>query len=143
MNHDPLTDRDLDLLAKTRHAVSRHLDIPSTPRDTLAVLRQAAELQTTPALAFPFWAKWSFAALVAGAVLLGAQHMRTPSPRVATHTEPAQTPAIDPGIDLAVWNVELETLMTEIDASLDDLLHEDSDLNTMANGLLNQEGNWL
>ena len=143
MNHDPLSDHDLDLLAKTRHAASRHLDITSTPRDTMAVLRQAAEQPSTPALFFPVWAKWAFAALVAGVVLLGVQQMRTPSMQTATLTEAAQTPIIDPGIDLAVWNVEIETLMTEIDASLDDLLNEDSDLNTMANGLLNQEGNWL
>jgi len=143
MKTELLSDQDTELLTKTRHAASRHLDISSTPRDTLAVLRQAAEQQTTPALSFPFWAKWAFAALVAGAVLLGAQQMRTPSTPSVTITEAALPPALDPGIDVAVWNVEIESLMSEVDASLDNLLNEDSELNTMANRLLNQGENWL
>jgi hypothetical protein len=142
MNHDPLTDRDLDLLAKTRHAASRHLDIAPTPRDTLAVLRQAAEAETAPTHAFPLWAKWAFALLVAGIVLIGFQSQRTTdAPTTATVTEDSLS--LDPGIDVAAWNVEIESLMAEMDASLDHLLDEDSDLNTMAKGLLTMEDNRL
>ena len=142
MNHDPLTDRDLDLLAKTRHAASRYLDIAPTPRDTLAVLRQAAEAETTPASAFPFWAKWAFALLVAGIVLIGFQSQR-PSDAPATAAVTEDSLSLDPGIDVAAWNVEIESLMMEIDTSLENLADENSDLNTMADSVLNLEESWL
>ncbi len=136
MKPEPLTPRDEDLLRATRHAASRHLDVPPTPRDTLAVLRQAAEANATAQPGWAHWLRWSVAALALAALALGIDLLRTPAPTSMSVVESAPAP-IDPGIDLAEWNVELDTLFDDVTTTLDQLASDASDLNTLAEGLLN------
>ncbi|HMO05241.1 MAG TPA: hypothetical protein PKC67_12310 [Kiritimatiellia bacterium] len=138
MKPEPLTPRDEDLLHTTRHAASRHLDVPPTPRDTLAVLRQAAEATANDAPMaswFP-WLRGAIAALAVITLALGFDLLRSPpatTPVAIVQSAPA---AIDPGIDLAEWNVELESLFDDVATSLDQLT-DNSDLNALAQALLN------
>jgi hypothetical protein len=136
MKPDPLTPRDEDLLRATRHAASRHLDVPPTPRDTLAVLRQAAEAGTAPQTGWSLWLRCSVAAIALAIIALGIDLVRSPMPNPSAVVE--STPAtIDPGIDLVEWNVELDTLFDDVTSTLDQLASDESDLNALAEDLLN------
>lgn len=142
MNNHSLSDQDLALLERTRRTASRHLDVPPTPRDTLAVLRQAAEQQNEkPARSFAWWARPAFAALLLGAVLAGILVRQTARQDTASAVAEAasESEPLDPGIDLAAWNVEIDALMSEVDASLDQLADGDSELNAIAQGLFSME----
>lgn len=136
MKPEPLTPRDEDLLRATRHAASRHLDVPPTPRDTLAVLRQAAEATAVPTPGWPLWLRGAIAVLAVITLALGFDLLRSPAPTPVAVVESAPA-AIDPGIDLAEWNVELETLFDDVTTSLDQLATDASDLNALAESLLN------
>ena len=108
-----------------RPVVSRHLDIPPTPRDTLAVLRQAAELQQAKAAA-PTWlagflrgaAALAAIALIAGATLYLRQTDAPVAVSVAVDQDSDLEDA-DLGVDVAAWDVEFAALLDDVDASLE------------------------
>ncbi len=142
MNETPLSKKEIELIDRSRHLASRHLDIPPTPRDTLAVLRQAAEKQQEePTGSFAWWARLAFAGMFIAAVLTGVQYVRhVPDGATVVAIAVEDDPdSYDPGIDLASWNVEIESLMTEIDNALDQLDNDESELNSLARSLLSME----
>ncbi|HMO49749.1 MAG TPA: hypothetical protein PKE26_02385 [Kiritimatiellia bacterium] len=118
---------DEQLVNDTRRALSRRMDIPPTPRDTLAVLRQAAEQRRQTTAATGWWRAIALRPLwVAACVLFiglaGWWSWLEPS-RDATSV---MTPeAIDPGFDLADWTLEFAALHDEIEQSI--LLGEEID----------------
>jgi len=117
MNTSDNGNRDLEKAA-WRFA-SRRMDIPPTPRDTMAVLRAAAEQQrssstapVTPPLIH------GLLALAACAVLLVAvwfYDRETPTAPIASTamTNP------DLGLDLADWDLEFDAIYADLSESLE------------------------
>jgi len=116
-------NNDLERLERsTRGISSRRMEIPPTPRDTLAVLRQAAETQCERRAASGLSAGLIRALLgvtAAIAFIAGAWSILSP-----TH-DPAAIPAVlsmeiftDPGMDLADWELEFEAIREEVDLTL-------------------------
>jgi hypothetical protein len=123
LDGDDMTTENLEELERrARGMTSRRTAIPPTPRDTLAVLRQAAEAQREePAV------HWLPAALtravvgIATALLLfaGARWILSPAHQPeATQVTGGAGIIIDPGLDLADWELEFEAVWEEIDQTL-------------------------
>lgn len=106
-----------------RHLASQHLVIPPTPRDTMAVLREAASRPGKDARSrgmslMPWW-RW------AGAVVLMiiAGWWRWPDAEQTTARAPANPAEIiysadDLGLDVADWDLEFEALWEEVNDAL-------------------------
>jgi len=130
---------DEALLKATRGFASRRLDIPPTPRDTLAVLRQAAEQQRAAANPAGWtWWRWAVAACVALVLLVLAGRGWMPDERPTNNLAAAVVDA-DPGLDLADWDLEVDALMNDLQAHLNTFTGADTQLEELANAL-NQSG---
>lgn len=112
---------DEQLIEVTRGLVSRHTAIPPTPRDTLAVLRQAAEQQReTHTSTFNLFAfRWApgLALLALAATLSWWWHAPKSSPQTANTTTELILPD-DLGLDLADWELEFTALWDDVSDSL-------------------------
>ncbi|HMP89321.1 MAG TPA: hypothetical protein PJ991_03920 [Kiritimatiellia bacterium] len=140
------TEKELDQLAdKFLRTASRNMDIPPTPRDTLAVLRQAAEKSREASNTNWFvFGRWIATAAIILAIASGILFLQSPRQNMAD-SENIISGAMDIGIDLAEWDMEIESLMVEINdsiASMSDSAFEGIDSNN--DWILNGNGElWL
>ncbi len=110
-------------MEKTKNILSRRQQIPPTPRDTMAVLMQAADqqLQSTSIFA-PHLFRWVTGAAAILLIAVSAWYSFRPSlqkpEKVATFNSEV---VVDAGIDLADWDMEFESLLSEFDDSLTNL----------------------
>lgn len=121
MKTDSISDQDNQLVAKTKNFVSRHQDIPPTPRDTMAVLMQAAEQQKqekSASIFAPYFMRWATG--IAAVLLLTVAGWWTlmPSSQQNVASINVEAISVDAGIDVAEWDLEIDTLMSEFDTSL-------------------------
>lgn len=126
---------DETVLNATRGFASRRLDIPPTPRDTLAVLRQAAEQQR--AAARPgglIWWRWAAATCSVLVLLLLAGRVWMPGEHVTKDLHVAAVD-VDLGLDLVDWDLEVDALMIDLQTSLDAFTSVDAQLENLANAL--------
>lgn len=115
---------------RTRGITSRRMDIPPTPRDTLAVLRQAAEVERDrPVISWLPAGVTRAVMSVAVALLVFAGIWWLSGPAPQSGTPLAEETAVfiaDPGLDLADWDLEFEAVWEEIDQTLTALETEDA-----------------
>ena len=106
---------------------SRHLDIPPTPRDTMAVLRQAAEQQRELEAGISWWARirpMAYAACALAVMVgLGVMQLRPTAPDLVENN----AYVTDIGLDLVDWDLEIDSLMGEINQSIASLSVHDAD----------------
>ena len=142
MKNELLTEQDQKLVQQTKNILSRRMDIPSTPRDIHAVLMQAAEQQKQSASSSIFSSLFlRYAAGLAVIALLsfaGLWSMKSVPVESVTATSVSEAP-LDTGLDLAEWDLEVETLFNDVDSSLTTLAEDDTSLNSLAEGLLNNK----
>jgi len=124
------TPDDTTLLNATRQVVARRTAIPPTPRDTLAVLRAAAEVRQEERSA-SFWPAWlrpqaamTLAAAALAAAVLFWPGGPAPEVPIATAALPSEL-----GLDLADWDVEFDALFSRLDQTLAALVTDDAELN--------------
>jgi len=121
-------NRDVDLEPMARQFASRHLDIPPTPRDTMALLQQAAEKQKDrpgnfhPVRLF-IRSAIAIAACIALILAIGRFHPGKNTLASATATD---TP--DLGLDLADWDMEFDAIYADLSESLESF---EGDANTL------------
>lgn len=142
------TISDDELIAATRHAVSRHQDITSTPRDTMAVLMQEAAnaAETNSPIWSLFSLRWTAAVAAVLVIAVCSWFMLRVSPENAGHTFVAEQSAdlpTDIGIDIAAWDMEIDALFDELDTSVISLVTDQSDAKTITDGLITGEEPWL
>lgn len=119
---ETMTQEQEQLERRTRGLTSRRMDIPPTPRDTLAVLRQAAAAERERPAASWIFSGLARAVMGLAALLLlfaGFQWWAAPSGPEGTPLaqETAET-VIDPGLDLVDWDLEFEAAWDEVDETL-------------------------
>jgi hypothetical protein len=144
MNKDQTPDESFDV---PRHFASRHQAIPPTPRDTLAVLRQAAERQAETS-APPFrslFARWAFGAIGFALLMLSGWmivNLPDKAPIVAdAGIEILHDP--DPGLDITEWDASIASLIQEVNETIVTLGLDDTDPEAWVVGVLNSEESLL
>lgn len=80
---------DHELINATRGIISRHSDIPPTPRDTMAVLRQAAEAQQATGSVSPAWRRWAAALAMVVIILAVGWWLRPVQPTASASVDDA------------------------------------------------------
>jgi len=121
MKTDSINEQDQLLLNKTGNIVSRHQQIPPTPRDTMAVLMQAAEQQRevrSQGIFSPIFARWAVGLATIILLAFTGLHFLAPSSQQQLTAASEVEISIDAGIDVAAWDLEIDTLMSEFDNSL-------------------------
>lgn len=144
MKTDHFDREDENLLQATRGLASRHTEVPPTPRDTIAVLRQAAEQQreqSATGLFAPFLRRFSVMAALLIIAAAGWWALRPDlSPTAPATTADAELPpASDLGLDLADWDLEFEAILSELDDSLTVLAGDYGELDLWARNLDHRE----
>lgn len=114
-----------ELVDATHNIVSRHQDIPPTPRDTMAVIMQAAEREREkPAWKFPIVRWVSAAAAILLIVGIGYfQYAGGNDGALVVTTESSQLD--DLGFDVVAWDMEIESLLDDLDESFAALSYDD------------------
>jgi hypothetical protein len=121
MKTERLNEQDQLLLKKTGNIVSRRQHIPSTPRDTMAVLMQAAEQRhevRAQGIFSPLFARWAVSLATVALLAFTGMYFFSLSSQQQLKTVSEVEISVDAGIDVAEWDLEIDTLMNEFDHSL-------------------------
>jgi len=112
------TNESIESAAQCRMVTSRHMDIPPTPRDTMAVLKMEAEKLNEKRPAFSLFYRNVFAMAAVFLMLATGWLLLNSHDRAPQNSAAASTTVPDAGLDVADWDLEIESLLTEVNSSI-------------------------
>lgn len=124
-NQPEIQPQDLENI--TRRFVSRHQAIPPTPRDTLAVLRQAAEARKdSPGQGWiHLLTRGLIAVAVCAALALGIWSLELREKGAVAQADQSEA---DLGLDLADWDLEFDAIYKDLDLTIANMNVEEASL---------------